>query len=113
MRNKFDFKAFFSMADASMLRERLKEAFTFDQMVLIERAFECDSSLGLASSYVSLETEVDNFGERPEAKDVHKASADAETFGRKYDDSKKRLAAIMRNIIRNNGEFIPKPQRKR
>jgi hypothetical protein len=32
----------------------------------------------------------------------------AALFGRRYDDPVKRLAAIMRNIVKNNGEFVVK-----
>lgn len=57
------------------------------QLGLIETAFECDDQFG--------------FGNRDD--DVIAAVR----FGHRYTDARHRLRAIMRNIIKNDGEFVP------
>ena len=63
------------------IAENLSSIFSPDQMDEIESAFEVSAH--------------------------HGGSLAAVVFGRRYDTDDKRLRAIMRNIIKNNGEFIP------
>ncbi len=65
-------------ADGERICDLLGGAFTPDQLDLIECAFECWDDDVLA-----------------------------EAFGEKYDDPGKRMTAICRNIIKNNGVFKP------
>jgi hypothetical protein len=60
--------------------------------------FFCQSQLDLIES--AFEIGGDYYSQAP-------YSVDAEDFGRNYDDPKKRLKAIMANIIVNDGEFCP------
>lgn len=61
------------------LRAELTKAFSMPQLLLIEAAFE---------GWIE-------------------GKFDGSTFQKKYPDSTKRMDAIMRNIIKNNGTFIP------
>lgn len=63
----------------------LSRFFSKDQLDLIESAFEVGGDYNCQAPY----------------------SADAENFGEDYDDPKKRLKAIMANIIVNDGKFCP------
>jgi hypothetical protein len=82
-------------SDYHEISNELDHIFSQAQLCLIETAFElhcinddydCDDADGY-----TVEAEADA----------------AVAFGRKYDDPKVRLKAIMKNIIKNNGEFIP------
>lgn len=80
-----------SMSDSTM-RHKLNKVFSEKDRVLIEAAFEKDGELAK-----------DNEGcfEIPENLDK------AVEFGKKYKSDSGRLKAIMNNIIKNKGEFIP------
>lgn len=70
------------------LHNYLKRWFTLNQLYLMEEAFEGYS--------------------RPEY-----CGTDAEFFGSRYDNDEDRMLAIMRNIVKNDGTFVPpKPQKK-
>jgi hypothetical protein len=88
LRNKFKFVAdedgFADVCDMQM-RDRLSEAFSQDQLVLIENTFE-----GWFGKYF--------FGSQ-EYRSV-------ESFYRRYQSDRARLRAIMRNIVANRGEFV-------
>lgn len=88
-RNKVELKEVINKSDRETFTSNLKTIFSAEQMDLIEVAFEVDS--------VHSRTDVD--------------TQDALYFGNRYDTDDQRLKAIMRNIIKNNGEFIP-PARK-
>lgn len=68
------------------MRRLLDDVFSEDQQSLIECAFEQDSGFGFAPI--------------PDRKA-------AKSFGQKYKHDSTRLKAIMKNIIKNKGEFIP------
>lgn len=63
----------------------LQEFFSFDQLRLIEAAFEC--------------WDEEEFGDE--------GDDDADLFGRGYPDATNRLRGIMGNIITHNGTFTP------
>jgi hypothetical protein len=87
----------------------LKKIFSLDQLMLIELAFEQGG--GHYTEY--------DFGALPEYRDesqIPKRMAlqgrEAVVFGHRFDDPTKRLQAIMRNIIQNEGTFVPPKLRK-
>ncbi len=91
LKNKFEFSAQANYDGEKYIcmgwqevADRLSEAFTQEQIQLIEDAFECAQ---LGTSYPSTEHAI--------------------RFGKRYTDNKQRVRAIMKNIIRNGGEFIP------
>jgi len=77
-RNKVDLEDFYGRRDIEV---NLAGIFSAEQMDEIETAFEGNTS--------------------------HGGSWDAVAFGNRYHDDTARLRAIMRNIIKNDGEFIP------
>jgi hypothetical protein len=74
----------------SSMRGLLRKVFSSTQLTLIENAFEIDASF-----------------EDNDASVPYKKRYEAESFGQKFDDNAERLIAIMKNIIKNKGEFIP------
>lgn len=67
----------------------IRALFSRDQLELIEGAFEMGSGLhGTLKQHV-------------------KGWEEAKAFGVKFNDSTSRLIAIMKNIIKNKGEFVP------
>lgn len=72
--------------DDDDMRKLLENVFSEDQLSLIECAFERDLGFGYAPM---LDQEA------------------AKSFGEKYKHDSTRLKAIMKNIIKNKGEFIP------
>jgi hypothetical protein len=76
--------------DNETVYKGLSSVFSKAQMQLIESAYERG-----------------NFG--PESRRAKDEIIDAILFGDKYVDKKERLIAIMRNLIKNEGVFIPKP----
>jgi hypothetical protein len=74
-------------------REKLLKVFTEDQMALIENAFEQGQG-GL----------MDHEGKGRQWELTRLA---AEIFGQRYYKDDERLKQIMRNIIRNDGQFVP------
>lgn len=77
----------------STIQDRLSEYFDKEQIVLIENAFEQGTGYFTESNDQLVCGEVD--------------TADAVAFGEKFYDDAKRLAAIMKNIVKNNGTFKP------
>lgn len=69
------------------MKSRLKRIFTPTQVNLIECAFEWEN--------------IDDWGV------ISRIQRKAITFGKKYNMSKDRLIAIMKNIIKNKGTFKP------
>lgn len=86
--------------DYADMADGLGNVFTEAQMCLIESAFEMDCINENAVVYDDANIDHDTHCTRDEV-------TAAEEFGEKYDDSKTRLKAIMKNIIKNDGEFIP------
>lgn len=74
--------------DKKAMLTKLRDAFSTNQMNLIEAAFEMMS--------IELECNYD-------ADSLARALA----FGSRYTDDKKRLRAILLNVVKNNGEFKP------
>lgn len=74
----------------------LGTVFSETQLLLIESAFEQKDMF-----------DVTDLGEETYLRVKHELE-DAIDFGKKYTDNKKRLRAIMLNIVKNNGKFIPK-----
>jgi hypothetical protein len=77
------------------IQDVLKRIFSVDQMVLIESAFECEN---MSHQY---------FGVYRWPSSFHNSIRRAEKFGLQYRDKFDRVEAIMKNIIENEGEFIP------
>lgn len=71
--------------------EKLEQFFTKKQLVMIENAFEKGDG-GCQSDQSLLKT---------------KEIEDSLNFGRRYTDSPSRAEAIFKNIIKNNGQFVP------
>lgn len=76
-------------SDDSSIKRYLSGVFTTEQLELIECAFERHD---------------DHAGGGRDASD---AVQNAVAFGRKHPVDKKRMIAIMKNIIKNEGEFVP------
>lgn len=76
--------------DPDDISSALGSIFGKRQMSLIEAAFELDNTSG-------------EFNEKLSEKQAEKAIA----FGEKHDSADKRLIAIMKNIIKNDGTFVP------
>lgn len=81
----------YGLSDDKM-RNKLDGVFSEEHRVLIETAFEKNAGLGM-----------DNEGATEEPENLGKAVS----FGKKYRLPHNRLKAIMNNIIKNKGEFIP------
>lgn len=90
--------------DAREMRRLLEPYFSLSQLELIETAFECGNvtnSSGLSESYLNRAV---SFGERYQPEEDEYGDFDEEE-AREMD--RKRLVAIMKNIIKNNGTFRP------
>ncbi len=74
--------------DGSTMYDYLRGFFTTKQLTMIECAFE----------------KYDTMGERSEA--GHANQLASALFGRKYPSAKARMIAIMKNVIKNGGEFV-------
>lgn len=74
-------------------KDRLRKVFSEEQLCLIESAFET--------------VHFNDFYNLVQDKDLDDKVDRAVAFGEKYDDPDKRLRAIMRNIVKNEGTFIP------
>lgn len=73
--------------------KNLRKFFTPSQLDLIEAAFEVgEGAVGLPINKISRR---------------YKSTSAAITFGENYPDPKNRIIAIMKNIIKNNGTFVP------
>lgn len=86
------------------LADRLLKVFTAEQLLLIETAFECENFTGyFTGNYDELHMgSMTRYSRRL----THQLEI-AKALGERFNDSKKRLRAIMRNMIANNGKFIP------
>ena len=93
--------------------ELFSSIFTNKQLLLIETAFEGHTEFFGKTKRQLKKTYQENFSyyEPYDRYANEKLTFDetlaCEIFHRKYDDNDKRLNAICRNIIRNNGVFIP------
>lgn len=107
--NQFDFTQIdvnggygleFGLSQFPLLFGRLKAIFSGEQLALIERSFEQGKGWSLfhPESFV----EGDRFTEVQSARLVTAAK-----FGYRYEDDSKRLAAIMRNVVKHEGTFRP------
>ena len=76
------------------LIEKMKTVFSAEQLMLIEAAFELDARPPIVG--------------RLGGEHLPAGSRDAVCFGERFDDPKKRLKAIMENIVANDGVFKPK-----
>ncbi len=77
--------------ESDKLYKRLSNYFKEDQLALIEVAFEMDSWYAEQRCPGLPQTEIEA----------------AEDFGLEFDGDDDRMTAIMRNMIANNGKFIP------
>lgn len=84
--------------DEDVIEDRLEDLFGEKQLDLIEAAFEKDDS------FYSEVHEEDCFDDEYNPIDGNVAEK-AQKWGRKYTTDQKRLVAIMRNIIKNEGTF--------
>lgn len=82
----------FSNDSDSFEHRKLAEIFSYEQLSLIEFAFEGEKFLYLNESGEIIHIDLEN-------------SIKAQNFYEKYDDPSKRLLLIARNIIRNKGTF--------
>lgn len=84
-----------SYADDEMYNEdRLRSYFSEEQIALIENAFEQGSG-EYSCSYTTDHLDIDD------------ELIVAEEFGDRYENPEDRLVAIMKNIIKNKGTFVP------
>lgn len=91
LKNRFIFES--RILGRSSIANRLSEIFSFEQMELIESAFE--QALMIDNSWENCTSS------------HTKALENAVNFGRNYRNPRKRLVAILKNIIQNNGIFDP------
>jgi hypothetical protein len=101
--NKFDFNESLRVdrtgktildTDSDRVVKRLSSVFSREQMALIEMAFERNNHSGAIWDHRVNDTVV---GQR------------AEAFGRQHRSPRERLRAIMKNIVKNGGKFVPPP----
>ena len=102
----------------SRIKNGFKQIFSKSQLELIEIAFETGDGYNCFDhEYVKKHTDgrlyldyyddgfnEDNVLSKPEIKKYY-----AVQFGKKYESDDDRMIAIMKNIIKNKGEFNPKP----
>jgi hypothetical protein len=108
--------------DDDVLLEKLADLFTPVQMGLIELAFECPSERDRDSwlnyqftSKLKDSVGLGDYDNVPPAKErtakkwdvIHNTLA----FGRRFKKADDRITAIMKNIVRNKGKFVP-PKKK-
>jgi hypothetical protein len=91
VKNFYNGERKYAYADYEDIIDDLKTIFNDKDLIYIESAFERSDMGDCLSCEYSLV-----------------AVQDAIDFGRKYSDPKKRLRAIMKNIIDNDGTFTPK-----
>lgn len=95
----------YSGADDDSMREQLGDVFSEDQLRLIESAFEMDDFLeGDDSKYQDVIEDDGTWTGETVFKGRLKKAVD---FGERYTSDKRRLIAIMENVIENNGTFRP------
>lgn len=85
--------------DRDGIVDSLNDYFDNQQLDLIEAAFEIEPSH--VRGYLGFYREEDGKSE------LDKLADKAVNFGSKYDDASKRLRAIMLNLIKNDGVFVP------
>lgn len=77
----------------------MKAYFSKRTLDLIEVAFECkDANFEFSNGYNQPVT--------------NRVARNAIEFGKRYQDPRARLRAIMRNLISNNGDFVPPPAKE-
>jgi hypothetical protein len=76
------------------MTEELEKYFSLEQLKMMEIAFECWDIPYYVINYF-------------EQNDIEYLMNYSEKFGKKYKKANNRLIAIMQNIIKNNGEFVP------
>lgn len=86
--------------DDNSMRSMLKPYFTTEQLVMIENAFE-------RRIVEPLNGDEPNYGDGPEYLVGNPRSIKALNFNKGVRSPKERLTRIMKNIIRNGGEFRP------
>lgn len=90
-------------------RQWLGQWFGDDQLALMEAAFEAE--LGVSDDTERLREAYEESGEYDYDMDDEVADTplhDAVEFGEAIDYPDERLRAIMENVVKNNGEFIPR-----
>lgn len=85
------------------IEERLTDVFSEKQLDLIEAAFEQSGSYYANNHAETSEKYSEDKGEYYTGR-----AGKAEKFGERYSEDQERLVGIMRNIIRNDGTFVPK-----
>jgi len=94
-KNRLEFQDVYNLASSQSPWDLLKGIFSSKQLNMIEYAFEAERS----GTRVG-ENRFKNYLEE----EIQVACID---FGRSYDDPEDRMIAIMKNIIKNKGEFKP------
>lgn len=87
------------MGDRESMQDHLEGIFDHAQLDMIETAFEMDP-------YMSYPEDLDLYDESAVTAFDDLVDKTIE-FGRKYDDDKARLIAIMENVVANKGTFVP------
>jgi len=103
----------FSM-DYSEMANILTNVFTKPQLEMIEAAFENgavnDDCIANKEDDYAYEDDPFLYDHDEEESVTREEMTAAEQFGEKYDNPNDRLKAIMKNIVANDGEFIPDPK---
>jgi hypothetical protein len=107
LENKFKFSGldgqYNNMIETDDMVRRLKAVFSMHQMYLIENAFERGRGYFQPSNVWNLDPHVNE-----KQIEIWESSRQAAiTFGKKYGAAADRLRAIMKNIIANEGVFVP------
>lgn len=94
----------FGFMESNVLFDRLKSSLGIKNVVLIETAFEGSDTTGNHAEFSSMEETDPRLDKK-----VPLAQRFAATeYFYKYNDGPNRLKVIMKNVIANDGEFIPK-----
>jgi hypothetical protein len=88
--------------------ELLHKSLGVKNMVLIESAFECGACLTHHAGQITDEPDWDEFSKSIEKVVTQEEIRAAVEHGRSISDPADRLKAIMRNLIKNDGEYTPK-----
>jgi len=94
------------MPDAKPFFRRLKNIFSVSQLILIESSFELGEGFFNEVTYVDWLARDSGISAVVLEKNS-KSIPDAVAFGGQFENDSERLAAIMKNIIKNEGRFIP------
>jgi hypothetical protein len=93
--NKVSLSESHYFGDSDAIQNRLKNVFSKSQLDLIETAFEKDV-IRYRNKYL-----INSKG------NYTKVASKAIRFGEKYKEDQSRLVAILKNIVKNKGQFIP------